>query len=485
MQGRFGFCPHCRHSNIRIRRCRHDNHLWRCRSCNRTFSTPLVAEAVVSKSAVSRYVLAVDIPRLEYAAHRRRRKRFSFLAVLVWSAVLVLFVGVVLFGIWNRLGMEPARQEDAQAVAARPIQQPDPTATVTPRPYIVVPTVEPTPVPPPAERHLSEKEYMLKLINAVRANAGAEPVVLGTNIAPQLHAEAALEHCFGSQWGMDGLKPYMRYSIAGGYQANAENAHGSDYCITWADGIRAVGDIRDDIDEAIAGWMDSPGHRRTMLDPIHKNVNIGIAWDRYNVKAFQHFEGDYVTFTAMPTIRGGVLSFEGEVKNGAGFRNLQDLGVQVYYDPPPAPLTLGQVSRTYCYDSGQRVASLREPLTDGQYWASATYMQSYSPCPDPADVPLSAPAASSPDEADRMWQDAHDQSESKPIRSITVPWVTADRFAVQGDTFLVEANVEEILRQYGPGVYTISVWARAGNEPAVVAEYSIFHETEPPDSYTD
>ena len=249
----------------------------------------------------------------------------------------MLLVGVVLFGIWNRLGMEPARQDDAQAVVARPIQQPDPTATVTPRPFIVVPTVAPTQIPPPAKRHLREKTYMLELVDAERARASVGPVVLGDNVAAQRHAEAALEHCFASHWGVDGLKPYMRYSLAGGYQANAENAHGSDYCITWADHIRAIGNIREDIADVVAGWMDSPGHRDTMLDPLHKKVNIGIAWDRYNFKAFQHFEGDYVTFTAMPAITGGILSFAGEVKNGAGFRDLQDLGVQVFYDRPPGP----------------------------------------------------------------------------------------------------------------------------------------------------
>ena len=34
---------------------------------------------------------------------------------------------------------------------------------------------------------------MLELINADRENAGVDPVVLGDNIAAQLHSEASLE----------------------------------------------------------------------------------------------------------------------------------------------------------------------------------------------------------------------------------------------------------------------------------------------------
>ena len=77
---------------------------------------------------------------------------------------------------------------------------------------------------------------MLEKINFERTKAGVPIVELGDNVAAQLHAESALENCYASHWGIDGLKPYMRYSLAGGYQSNAENGHGSDYCITSSDG---------------------------------------------------------------------------------------------------------------------------------------------------------------------------------------------------------------------------------------------------------
>ena len=74
---------------------------------------------------------------------------------------------------------------------------------------------------------------MLELINIAREDAGVPPVALGDNDAAQLHAESALANCFGSHWGIDGLKPYMRYSLAGGYQSNGENGLGPRLLCGW------------------------------------------------------------------------------------------------------------------------------------------------------------------------------------------------------------------------------------------------------------
>ena len=97
--------------------------------------------------------------------------------------------------------------------------------------------------------------------------------------------------------------------------------------------------------------MDSPGHRRNILDKWHKQINIGLAWDVYNFKAVQHFQGDYVEYQRLPTIEKGVLTMSGTVKNGVLLEGTRDLGVQIFYDPPPHALTRGQLSRTYCYDA--------------------------------------------------------------------------------------------------------------------------------------
>ena len=400
-----------------------------------------------------------------------------------------------------------AQRKDAAKKDQRPMPVATPEATSPVEPKITPLSVAPEmrkPVPPevapptpktipssppsgnrpsPAQRHLEEKKFMLTLINTERNKVGLGPVVLGTNIAAQLHAESSLANCISSHWGVDGLKPYMRYSLAGGYQSNGENGHGSDYCIKASDGYRAIRNIRDEIREAMAGWMSSPGHRRNILDPTHKKINIGLAWDRYNVKMYQHFEGDYIEYATLPRIDNGILTFSGSVKNGAGFGNSRDLGVQIDYDKPPGPLTPGQVSRTYCYGNGLRIASLRQRLTDGSFWTTDGYTTMYSPCPDPADVPPDAPAATSHSEANRLWREAYDRSKSTPQVTVTVPWIDAEKFSVNRNTFTVRANIRDVLSKHGDGVYSIMVWGRINGDKSVISEYSVFHGVTPPGTY--
>ena len=283
-------------------------------------------------------------------------------------------------------------------------------------------------------------------------------VELGDNIAAQLHAQSALENCFSSHWGIDGLKPYMRYSLAGGYQSNGENGHGSDYCIVESDGYRAIRSVTEEILLAVEGWMQSPGHRRNILGRFHRKVNLGLAWDRYNFLAYQHFEGDYVEFSQLPSIESGKLTFEGSAKNGVQFEEKNDLGVQIYYDAKPRELTRGQVSRTYCYDHGLPTAALRPPLAGGWRYRQKAYTRTYKPCPNPEKFSRDAPAPTSHVEAGRFWQEAYNASKNQKEQTIHVPWITASKWAASEESFSVTANINEVLDERGDGVYTVLIW---------------------------
>ena len=313
--------------------------------------------------------------------------------------------------------------------------------------------------------------------------AGVPAVTLGDNIAAQLHAESSLANCSSSHWGVDGLKPYMRYSLAGGYQSNGENGHGLDYCIRASDGYRARDHVEVEIREMMEGLMNSPGHRRNILDKWHKKVNIGLAWDSYNFVGYQHFEGEYVEYDELPEINDGHLSVSGRAINELRFSDKRDLGLQLYYDLPPHSLTRGQVSRTYCYDSGLQIAAFRYPLTGNSYWTEDEYTRTDQPCPDPYDVSPGAPAPSSHDEAHRFWEQAYRASQTRPLQIITVPWITASQWTAAGTDFSVTVDVGELLSKYGPGVYTILLWGIIGGEDVPIAQYSIFYEVEPPDGY--
>lgn len=370
----------------------------------------------------------------------------------------------------------------ATAVPA-PTVTPLPTATPTLAP---TPTVTPMPtvLPPPALRHLGEKEYMLELINEERAKVGAPPVVLGDNVAAQLHAEASLAGCFSGHWGADGLKPYMRYSLTGGYQSGGENVSGLHYCIRDGEFYTPIRSSEEELREAMEGFMNSPGHRRQILAQWHKKVNIGLAWDKYNFRVVQYFEGDYVEYSRLPNIDdNGVLSFAGETRNGFGFGDRDDLGVQVYYDPPPYPLSRGQLARTYCTGLGVEVAALRPPLTGNWFYTDHQFSASQSQCPDPYNVPADTPGPGSPREASAAWQTAYDASQNMPDRYVTGPRITAASWRSAGTDFAVTADLSGVVSRHGPGVYTVLVWGNTAGEDIVISQYSIFYGVEPPGGY--
>ena len=325
---------------------------------------------------------------------------------------------------------------------------------------------------------------MVRLVNEQRGKAGLKPVVLGDNIAAQLHAEGLLAGCVTGHWGTDGLKPYMRYSLAGGGQANGENVSGLHYCIRPEEGYRAITadwQVSDKIREAVLSWMDSPGHRDTMLNPHYQKLNVGLAWDRYNFTAVQQFEGDYIEFDIRPRIANGFLSMDGKTKQGLRFERAADLGVSIYYDPPPQPLTRGQLALAYCSDSGIQVAALRHPLPPGWSWNGDSFFKNSTACLDPYDVPSNTLPPQSEKEAHRFYSVAR----SAPLKPFieTGPWITAQRWQVAVDGFGFDANLSQVLAEHGPGVYTVLVWGPVNGEQIVVAQYSIFHQVEPPATY--
>ena len=268
----------------------------------------------------------------------------------------------------------------------------------------------------------------------------------------------------------------MRYSLVGGYQYNAENVSGIDYCITARDGYAKNRSVEREIRDATEGLLQSPGHRRNILNKWYKKVNIGIALDHYNFSFVQHFEGDYVEYSEAPTIKNGILSFDGNTRNGARFEDEYSLGVQIFYDPPLQTLTRGQISRTYCYNAGIQIASMRPPLEPNWYYEEDYFNRRYAPCPDPYDVPADAPAPRSADEAHDFWQEAYDASQTREELTVTLPWITASEWIAADDQFSVAADISALLDQHSNGIYTIVVWSEIDGEQAPISVYSIFLE---------
>ena len=328
---------------------------------------------------------------------------------------------------------------------------------------------------------------MLDAINQRRAAAGLLPVELGHNVAAQLHAEASLANCSSSHWGPDGTKPYMRYTLAGGRQTNAENVSGLNYCVKQYDGYAPIESVESMIDQAMSDWMHSPGHRDNVLNPTHRKVNVGLAWNRYNIMLVQHFEGDYVEYDALPAIDGGVLALSGRFKNGAtGWwaDGYYGLGLQLRYDPPPAALTGGQLAATYCYDYGAVIAFVLPPPPEGRRYTGGIRVADTA-CADPYSVDASR-GPTSYHEAKAAAEYARDKARWTPpdVEGMVVPILEAETWRVSEDSFEIEARLPGFLMvDRNPGVYTVMLWADVGGRLASISEYAIWVGVDPPDAY--
>ena len=342
----------------------------------------------------------------------------------------------------------------------------------------------------PHQRFLSNKQFMLGLINEERRKAGVPEVSLGDNNAAQIHAENAIRDCISGHWGTDGLSLSMRYSLAGSYQWGAENASGYDYCLTEEErpSYRPIQSIQSELREHMDGYMNSTGHANNILDPWHRKVNLGLVWDTHQMWTVQYFEGDYVDCSVAPTIEGTTLRVSCTVKEVFPSNALPQ---QFFYDPPPHALTRGQITRGSSYGLTKIVALLREQAGEGYYWPTdeeeATH---YSGC-TPYDVDPSEPPPSSPDEATSLHNAAKLCERSE--ETVTIPWITGEE-TISGRAFTLSHDIESVLTEHGTGVYTLLVWgcsvADSRDNPCEddnsipILLQSIFYGIDPPDTYS-
>lgn len=365
---------------------------WTCGWCERSFPDPRAQSSYRNEGM--RYQDEIEEHWARIKAKdgpiRRQRRRPTTLIVISLIAILVAIAFII------------------------------PTFTSTQTP---TPTLTPTPIPTLEEL----KEYALLLINEDRIKQGLKPVQLGTNPAAQRHAEDMLKNRFGSHWGSDGMKPYMRYTLAGGVNREGENVSFPEHYVTPEKAHRyaPIKDLKAEVERNHRGLMESPGHRQTILDKWYKKVNIGIAYDKYNFVLVQQFEGDYVKFSQVPSLEGSILRMAGQL---FGFElKFEVKSVGIYYDPLPQPMTREELDATYAYGLGERIGDILPPPPPGYFY----------PKLEPSDV-------------------------------------IATRWYVSPDgSFAIEANITPLLKK-GRGVYTIVIWAEVGGESIDLTNFSVF-----------
>ena len=328
------------------------------------------------------------------------------------------------------------------------------------------------------------KQYMLRLVNHERQKAGVPPVKLGHNQAAQLHAEEAIKGCYSSHWDRWGLKPSHRYTLAGGTGADAENISGHDSCVGPGDGYRPLNSLSYEVSDTVNGLMQSRGHRRTILNPAHTILNAGIAHNRYRISVVQQFSSDYLTYQKRPTIdQQGTLELEASTE-GASLDIGKYVNIQIFYDPPPQPLTRDQLYYTYSSCGGPKAAYIISPRSSLPQGGTVEVKEetTVQRCTDPQEVGSSRKAPRDPAVIEAQ-RDSIKQQALRP-KEITenVHMVAATSLDKTNNSINIRADLNQVLEFHGPGIYTVVIRGRPDHmsDNATISEQALFWGVTPP-----
>lgn len=140
--------------------------------------------------------------------------------------------------------------------------------------------------------------FALGLINQDRATNGTGPVALDYNQAAQQHADSMLYYGYFSHFDTQGYKPYMRYSVLGGRGADFENVAYYYFSIPHFLSTDSVETAIKELEYSMI-YNDSSccanGHRYNILDPLHNQVSVGVAYNSTTVYFDEEFENNYIS----------------------------------------------------------------------------------------------------------------------------------------------------------------------------------------------
>jgi uncharacterized protein YkwD len=194
------------------------------------------------------------------------------------------------------------------------------------------------------------KLNMLAEINRAREAHGLRRVELDEHASKvaQMHVEEMARNSYFSHWDRNGLKPYMRYSLAGGYDAVSEN-------LTHTKNIPLHMLPQTIINSYLAERPPNDGHKRTLLLPYATHVGIGIAVNDGWVYVAQEFVTKIVKLFPIPRFAtlDEKVQLMGKVPSGWELHN-----IDVFYEPLPSPMTTEELSRTSAYGLPEERKSL-------------------------------------------------------------------------------------------------------------------------------
>jgi hypothetical protein len=214
------------------------------------------------------------------------------------------------------------------------------------------------------------RERLLEMVNSERRQAGLNSLQLD-DLACKVASEHALDMAkaeFLSHWGSDGLKPYQRYSLAGGTDAVQEN-------VSSADGIQSLTstgvlmDLHDMHQAMIEEVPPNNGHRKTILFPRHTHAGFGIAIQDRSVRLDELYLARYVKIDPLP--RQATPKTTIVLRGQLNPNHFLD-GVEVFYEPLPSPPDIGWLRERRSYGMPEPTDQLLPRLPERLFYSDGS-----------------------------------------------------------------------------------------------------------------
>ncbi len=208
-------------------------------------------------------------------------------------------------------------------------------------------------------------QYALSLINSDRAANGSAPVSLDYNQAAQQHADSMLYYGYFSHYDVQGLKPYMRYSLLGGLGADSENVAYLAYSAPHYTSTSAVEQAIQFLEHSMV-YNDvaccNNGHRYNILDPLHNFVSIGVAYNSTHVFFDEEFENVYISLSFSTTGASNSSPYQVTMSGTPIAGTPKPNSIYIGFDSTPSPENRSQLDNApHEYGPGTLVGGVLPP----------------------------------------------------------------------------------------------------------------------------
>lgn len=279
--------------------------------------------------------------------------------------ILIIILSLVLLDpafdwLWQWTAFMNRIPETAQRVLQRPVER---VGASAPQALIKLPLPAGLSGTADQAEIVAVEHEVLGLINQDRKAAGLHPVVWDETAAraARQHVQEEADNGYISHWGMNGMKPQERYTLAGGLDAVEENESVSFWSVG---GVRGVSKdvlynlVKEHERAMVSEQPPNDGHRKNILDPHHTGVGIAIAVGKYGVAMAQEFTNHYAELKPMPftAAPGSKVTLAGRV-----FPGYQITGIYAVWESLPQPMTRAELLQTHSYSD--------PPFSNLHFWA--------------------------------------------------------------------------------------------------------------------